>query len=431
MSSVAVGGVNGDARSGPRRIGVDHRAMAVLSAGHLFTDIGQGSIPALLPFLIVRDHLNYASASALILAATISSSVIQPLFGHVSDRRSLPWLMPIGPVLGGIGVGLVGIAPSYGFTFAAVVLSGLGVAAFHPEGSRFANYVSGDHRSSGMSLFSVGGNIGFALGPALMTPVVLLFGLPGTLLVIVPTSLMGAVLVHELPRLKGFRADVAGGRVRRSESDDAWGPFALLGVVIALRSFVYFGFVTFIALYYTHDLHAGKETGGAALTVMLVGGALGTLIGGRLADRFGRRAVLVGSMILLPPLIVGFLICGPVLAMVFAGLAGAATIATFAVTIVMGQEFLPGRIGVASGVTIGLSIGLGGVGAPLLGLLADAHGLRAVFELLVVFPLLALGLSLALPARRDGFSEADPLTAGPPPDHRRTTSTAGLPPAAT
>ena len=189
--------------------------MAVLSAGHLFTDVSQGSIPALLPFLITRQHLNYASASALILAATISSSIIQPLFGHVSDRRSLPWLMPIGPALGGLGVALIGIAPNYGLTFAAVVVSGIGVASFHPEGSRFANYVSGARRSSGMSLFSVGGNIGFALGPALVTPLVLVFGLHGTLLMIVPTWLMALVLVHELPRLQSFRGDLVAGRVQR------------------------------------------------------------------------------------------------------------------------------------------------------------------------------------------------------------------------
>ncbi|MGH2930360.1 MAG: MFS transporter, partial [Solirubrobacteraceae bacterium] len=159
---------------------LDRRAMAVLSAGHMLTDLGQGSVPALLPFLIVRDHLSLASASALILAATISSSVIQPLFGYFSDRRSLPWLMPLGPFLGGLGVGLVGIAPSYGWTVAAVLLSGIGVAAFHPEASRFAHYVSGARRSSGMSLFSVGGNVGFALGPALVTPLVLALGLHGT-----------------------------------------------------------------------------------------------------------------------------------------------------------------------------------------------------------------------------------------------------------
>ena len=193
--------------------GVDRRDDR-LSLCHLFTDIAQGSIPALLPFLIARDHISFAAASALVLAATISSSVIQPLFGHVSDRLSLPWLMPLGPALGGLGVALVGFAPNYALTFAAVLLSGLGVAAFHPEGSRFANYVSGARRASGMSRFSVGGNIGFALGPVLVTPLVIAFGLHGTVFVLIPTWLMAAVLIHELPRLRTFRDDVVGGRVR-------------------------------------------------------------------------------------------------------------------------------------------------------------------------------------------------------------------------
>ncbi len=371
--------------------------MATLSAGHLFTDISQGSIPALLPFLISKDHLNYAAASALVLAATISSSVIQPLFGHVSDRISLPWLMPAGPALGGLGVALAGFAPNYALTFAAIVISGIGVAAFHPEGSRFANYVSGARRASGMSLFSVGGNIGFALGPVLVTPLMLGFGLHGTAFVLIPTGLMALVLAHELPRLKGFRTDVAKGRVQQEVQHEAWGPFALLAGVIALRSFVYFGLVTFIPLYYIHVLHQSKAFGNTALAAMLLGGALGTLIGGPLADSFGRRAVLVGSMLLLPPLLAGFMLSGPGLGIVFATLAGAATIATFAVTIVMGQEYLPGRLGVAAGVTIGLSIGLGGVGAPLLGLLADAHGLRSVFITIGLLPLGALVLVATLP----------------------------------
>jgi MFS transporter, FSR family, fosmidomycin resistance protein len=379
------------------RTGVDRRAMAMLSLGHLFTDLGQGAIPALLPFLITKDHLSYAAASALVLAATISSSVIQPLFGHVSDRRSLPWLMPAGPLLGGLGVALAGVAPTYGLTFAAVVLSGIGVASFHPEGSRFANYVSGAKRASGMSLFSVGGNVGFALGPVMVTPLVLAFGLPGTLFVLIPTLAMAAVLTVELPRLAAFRTDVVAGRVHSDRDTAAWGPFALLAAVIALRSFVYFGLVTFIPLYYVNVLHTGKAFGNAALAAMLLGGAAGTLTGGPLADRFGRRTVLTGSMLLLPPLIVAFLLSGPALALVFAALAGAATIATFAVTIVMGQEYLPGRLGVAAGITIGLSIGLGGVGAPLLGLLADASGLRAVFETVAALPLAALVLVLVLP----------------------------------
>jgi MFS transporter, FSR family, fosmidomycin resistance protein len=385
-----------------RAAGVDRRAMAALSAGHLFTDLAQGAVPALLPFLIARDHLSYAAASALVLAATISSSVIQPLFGHMSDRLALPWLMPLGPALGGLGIALVGVSPSYGLTFAAVLLSGVGVAAFHPEASRFANYVSGERRASGMSLFSVGGNIGFALGPVLLTPAVLVFGLHGTLLVLAPTWLMALVLMHELPRLRSFRTDVVAGRVTRGEEREAWGPFTVLGLVIAVRSFIYFGLITFIPLYYIHVLHASKALGNAALSVMLVGGAVGTLIGGPLADRFGRRTVLAGSMVAIPGLVIGLLVSGQALGIMFVALAGAATIATFAVTIVMGQEFLPGRLGVSAGVTIGLSIGLGGLGAPLLGLLADAHGLRAVFEAVAALPLLALALTLLLP--RGGVS---------------------------
>ncbi len=262
-----------------------------------------------------------------------------------------------------------------------------------------------------MSLFSVGGNVGFGLGPVVITPLVLAFGLHGTAFVLIPTWLMAGVLLYELPRLRAFRADVVGGRVQPGNHPQAWRPFGVLAGVIAMRSFVYFGMVTFIELYYVEVLHASKTLGSVALTAMLFGGALGTLIGGPLADRFGRRTVLIGSMLLLPPLIVGFLLSGRVLGVVFAAIAGAVTIATFAVTIVMGQEYLPGRVGMSAGVTIGLSIGLGGIGAPLLGLIGQAAGLRAVFETIAVLPLGALLLTLALPRHA-------PLTTSSAVEHR-------------
>ncbi len=207
--------------------------------------------------------------------------------------------------------------------------------------------------------------------------------------------------------------------MQRGDEREEWGPFAVLAAVIALRSFVYFGLVTFIPLYYVERPALEQDARQRALTAMLLGGAAGTLLGGPLADRFGRRTVLIGSMLTLPPLVVGFLLSGPVLALVFATLAGMATIATFAVTIVMGQEFLPGRLGVSAGVTIGLSIGLGGVGAPLLGVLGDAHGLRAVFETIAGLPVLALllgtGAARAPPPRSPHCAVKPPSTGSATP----------------
>jgi len=168
--------------------------MSVLSAGHLFTDLNQGAVAALLPFLVAERGLSLAAAGALILASTVSSSVVQPLFGIFSDNRPMAALMPIGVLLAGGGLSLAGVAPSYPLIFACVVVSGIGVAAFHPEAARFANYVSGTRRARGMSFFSVGGNAGVALGPALTTPFVLIFGLPGTLFLALPAAVMAAVL---------------------------------------------------------------------------------------------------------------------------------------------------------------------------------------------------------------------------------------------
>lgn len=370
--------------------------MSVVSLGHLFTDVSQGSVPALLPFLKSHMHLSYAAVSALVLAATISSSVIQPIFGRFSDRYSLPQLMPLGVLFGGLGIAVVGLAPSYWFAFLAIVVSGIGVAAFHPEGSRFANYLSGSRRASGMSLFSVGGNIGFALGPVLATPLVLAFGLHGTLFLAIPATLMTIVLLHELPRLDTFR-QVAAKRLPKPGVRDRWDAFVRLGAVVATRSFVYFGLVTFVPLYFVAQLHSSKAAGNAALTAMLAAGAVGTLIGGPVADRFGRKPVVVASMAILPPLIVAFVAAGQGLATVLIALIGAATIITFSITVVMGQEYLPGRIGVASGFTLGLSIGFGGVAAPFLGLIADRYGLATTMHVIAALPIAGLLLALTLP----------------------------------
>jgi FSR family fosmidomycin resistance protein-like MFS transporter len=251
-----------------------------------------------------------------------------------------------------------------------------------------------------MSLFSVGGNLGFALGPVMVTPLVLGLGLRGTVFLAVPAALVAAVLARELPRLATFRSD----GVRRLAAEGAveaqWGPFARLGGVILFRTFVYFGLVTFVPLYYVAVLHTSKGEGNAALSLLLLGGAVGTLLGGPLGDRIGRRPVLIGSLVVLPPLLVAFRMASGPLATAILVVIGAATISTFSTTVVMGQEYLPGRIGVASGVTLGLSIGLGGLSAPLLGLLADRYGVAAAIEAITVLPVMGVALALTLPGAR-------------------------------
>jgi MFS transporter, FSR family, fosmidomycin resistance protein len=374
--------------------------MSVLSAGHLFTDLNQGAVAALLPFLVTERGLSLAAAGTLVLAATVSSSVVQPLFGTFSDNRPLPALMTLGVLFAGIGMALVGVVPSYPLILLCIVLSGIGVAAFHPEAARFANYVSGARRARGMSFFSVGGNAGFALGPALTTPLVLAFGLPGTLCLALPAAVMAAVIFSEMPRMLGFHPeeDESGG-VEPVEAPEHWGPFARMVGIVTVRSFVYFGLVAFVASYYGRVLGTSPAFGNTALTVMLTSGAVGTLLMGPLADRFGRRAVVASSMVLLPPLIYGFTLAGPYLGMTLLALVGAVTVGTFGVTVVMGQEYLPGRIGLAAGITMGFSIGLGGLGAPLLGLLADHAGLSVTMLVIGALPVLGLILALTLPRK--------------------------------
>jgi FSR family fosmidomycin resistance protein-like MFS transporter len=377
--------------------GLDRRGLGLLGGAHLSVDLSQAAVPALLPFFVEERGYSYAAAGALVFAATVGSSLIQPFFGHAADRLQLPWLMPAGVATAGIGIALAGIAPTYLLTFAAIVLAGLGVAAFHPEGARHANYASGPRKAQGMSLFALGGNAGFALGPALTTVCVLAFGLPGTLAVGLVPLAMGLLLAIRRERLAGIRR-------RWVESADShagtnrWGPFLVLTGAISLRSCVYFGLMAFVPVWFVTALHTSEAVGNAALTAMLAAGAAGTLIGGRLADDFGRGTILVGFMAATGPLIGAFILAPAGLAFALIALAGFALVGTFSITVVLGHEYLPGRLGMASGVTLGAGIGVGGAVAPLLGLLADAHGIETTLWAIAALTLPTLALAATLPA---------------------------------
>jgi MFS transporter, FSR family, fosmidomycin resistance protein len=358
----------------------------------------QGAVPALLPFLATQRGYSYAALGSLVLFSGIASSFIQPIFGLLADRAGRPWLIPVGVLLGGAGVASVGVVSSYPATALAVGLSGLGVAAFHPEAARFANFASGGQHGRGMSMFSVGGNAGFALGPLLTTPLVLAFGLEGTLGLMVLPLIAGTLILKDLPHLQALeRRATAADEESGSPREDDWGALSRLGVLVCLRSGIYFGLQAFIPAYFVAELSTSEAAGNGALTLMLAMGAVGTLVGGGLVDRWGARTVLVGTQILLLPLLATLPLAGAAGATALLGLAGFVTIASFSITIVLGQAYLPTRVGLASGITLGLAIGLGGVAATALGVVADAAGLTAVLWVIALLPVPALLLSLSLP----------------------------------
>src|SRR5215211_4572742 len=379
------------------RAGIDKRAMVALAAGHLGTDFANGALPALLPFLVERFDLSYTLAATLILASAVSSSVVQPLFGLWSDRRGAIWLLPGGVALAGVGIALAADAPSYWLVLVLVVVSGLGVAAFHPEGSKFAAYVSGRKRASGMSAFSIGGNVGFALGPIVATPLVIWFGLRGGWLLALPCLAIATALLALTPYLGTFVPERA--QARAAAGVDQRGALALLLGVIAFRSFAWFGLITFVPLWEVSLGHS-EAHGNHLLALMLLAGGLGTIVAGPLADRIGRRPVVVASLAATAPLILVFVAVGGWLGAVALAGVGVCVIGTFGVTMVMSQEYLPRHIGMASGLSIGLSIGLGGVAALGLGALADAVDLQAALYVCAAAPLAGLALTLLLPSPR-------------------------------
>lgn len=376
---------------------LDRRRLGLLAAGHGAVDFGQGAVPALLPFLIDAHGLSLASATALLTAATIGSSIVQPLFGLWADRLSSPLLLPAGLAGSAIGLGAVGLCDSYSLLALALVVSGLGVAAFHPEGARLAGAASGDQRGKGMSYFSVGGNAGFALGPILTAPICALLGLGFTPLLALP-GLVAAVLTwRRLPALTTDADPVAARTVTEDGERAAWWPFTRLVSAAVSRTVAFFALQAFIPIWIVHHLGGSSAGGDAVLAVMLAAGAVGTLIGGRCADRFGLRSVLVTAMAPLAIVLLALPHVGLVAFIVLVALTGLAIDGPFSTTVVLGQEYLPGRHGLASGITLGLAIGLGGLLAAGLGALADATSLATTMDLLPVFALLALVAALSLP----------------------------------
>ncbi len=371
--------------------------------GHVCTDINQGALPAILPFLVLHNNLSYASAAGLIFASNSVSSVVQPLFGYLGDRVFWPWLMSLGVFLAGAGIATIGFWDGYWAIFFAVVVSGVGIALFHPEGGKIAGLVAGENKGSGISIFAVGGNIGFALGPVIAATALSAWGLKGTAVFLLPTTATAIVILTCLKNLRAFapqkKERTAAGKTLQK---DDWSSFAKLSACITCRSVVSFGMMTFIPLYFINVLMQPEVEASARLTLYSVAGAVATLSGGHLADRFGFNRMIKICFTALPPLLLLF--C----------LSGGARIATLllipialsingphGIMIALGQKFLPGRIGTASGISLGLTVSIGGMLAPGLGWIGDHFGLSAAMYTIAGVACLAMLFAYRTPMPRE------------------------------
>nr|WP_171165720.1 MFS transporter [Streptomyces sp. I05A-00742] len=374
-----------------------------MSSGHACVDVYQGAVAALVPFFVSERAYTYAAASGIVLAASLLSSVVQPLFGALTDRWAMPWLLPVSALVGGVGVALSGVGGSYALTLAAVAVSGIGVAAYHPEAARVARAASrGSHVAMGW--FSLGGNIGFAVAPLLVAAVVATGGLRATPLLVLPAVAGAALCAAALRTVRATGTAAAGASAGRAAGEDDWASFVRLSGAIMCRSVVFVGLSTFISLHVRQRTGGGEPAGTAALFVLYLGGAVGTVAGGKLAGRYGRIAVVRWSYALAVLAVAGVvLVPGPPLYL-FVALTSAGLYVPFSLHVTLGQDYLPRRVGTASGVTLGLAVSVGGVASPLIGTLADATSLRVALTPLIALP--AVGWLLLRTLREPAMPEA-------------------------
>ena len=389
---------------------------------HMCCDLPPGSLPAILPFFVSDYGMNYTDVAGLMFASSFLSSFIQPLFGYLADKTSKHWFMSFGILISGVSLAVTGFTQNYWAIFLAVMLMGIGGSFFHPEAARLVNIISGTRRGSGISIFSVGGNGGYGLGPILAVALVSGLGMKGLIIYGVLAIIMGLAVQHLTPRIaasadsllakskEAEKAAVAALNTAASVTNFAkaedsatpvaakapaqaapaagtndWRSFCRLTLVIVFRSVVINGIYSFLPLYCISILLTSKALGSTTLSVLSIAGILTTLVGGWIADKLGYVKVLKYGCLLLIPVMAAIVLTSNIwvvyLMMLPLSLAFNGTYAPF---VVLGQTYLAKNIGFASGITLGLSMTVGGIITPVLGWYADHYGLPAAMNSLVV-----------------------------------------------
>jgi FSR family fosmidomycin resistance protein-like MFS transporter len=386
-------------------------AIGAVSVVHLLNDMMQSVIVAIYPLLQGEFHLGFARIGLITLTFQLTASLLQPVVGMVTDKHPLPYSLPVGMCATLGGLLLLSVAPTYGVVLLAVGLIGCGSSVFHPESSRVARMASGGRYGLAQSLFQIGGNLGQAFGPALAAVVVLTygrnhvgwFGLAAVLSIVILLRVSRWYARHIDERVPKHAAHTGPAYpahvVRRT-----------IGVLLALM-FSKFFYLASISSYYTfyvmHRFGASAQTADHLLSVFLLAVAFGTLIGGPLGDRIGRKRVIWFSILGVAPFTLMLPYVGLAWTVALSVVIGLVLASAFPAIIVYAQDMLTHRIGMVSGLFYGFSFGLGGLGAAVLGVVADRYGIMFVYQVCAFLPLLGL-LAALLPDVRPPEADTEP-----------------------
>jgi MFS transporter, FSR family, fosmidomycin resistance protein len=375
--------------------GVDRRGIGVLATGHFGSDFFQGTVPALLPFLVHQRGYSYSKVGALVLAASLGSAFLQPILGAIADRIRGTAMMPAGLFLASGGLAAAGIFDSFAATAVALMLGGFGVAAYHPEAIRFASRVSRVKQGAGMGFFAVGGSAGFMLGPAVTSVAILAVGLHGLLIVAAVELAIAILVVSQLGYLSRFRdAGAAGSAATAADSD--WPRFGIAACTAVVRATVSIGAQVFVPLYLVAKYGTSEGVSTLVISTYFATTLVGSIVGGKLADRFGFTRVAAVSVMLGLPLLLPVPFVGVAGVFVLIGAYGFVSGMNFYPLVVIAQRAVPRHLGLAAGVMLGMSIGVGSALVSLLGLLADHAGVSAALWALIGGSAVAAALAATL-----------------------------------
>jgi FSR family fosmidomycin resistance protein-like MFS transporter len=375
-----------------------------ISFCHLLNDMMQSLLPAIYPGLKEGFHLDFGQIGLITLTYQITASILQPLVGLYADRRPTPLALPGGTLFSLAGLLVLSIAHTYPMLLVGASLLGMGSSVFHPESSRVARMASGGRHGLAQSLFQVGGNAGQALGPLAAAVVVVRWGQSSLAFFALLALLSGAILWnvgqwykhHGLPRLKASAAKQA--PVTHTSTEAKRGIAVLLAMIFS--KYVYLASLTsYFTFYLIHRFNVSVENAQLHLFAFLGAVAVGTILGGPLGDRIGRKRVIWFSILGTLP----FTLLLPYASLFWTApltvAIGLILASAFPAIVVFAQELVPGKVGMISGLFFGFSFGMGGLGAAVLGELADHIGIEAVYRICAFLPLIGL-LAAFLPDTR-------------------------------